>query len=391
MAAPRPPRIALTDSAGRLRLLAVHESEHPTDVVPSLDARALEDGPLPRLTWPTWLADGRLLVSATTPAGRPGLYAVEPGRAGGTLLYRPPPGLPQAIAPAVPHYACPAPDGRHIALATPGDRTLALLLVDSRLPGDPPEVTRGAPVFSAWSPTGDALLVHAGTVIHRLDRADPATLTTVGLNSVDLRVPAWSPDGRLWATVRHGEIRNAIVLLDRDGKHVARIGAVQGSAVLAWSPRADLLGCSAMDGAGGYRGIDLLRPRTAETQTLVRDRILLWLWSPDGRRIAYLRRAGAEGQIAWRVLHLDGRTPVTGAPFYPGPLFSVLIAFFDQYLLSHRLWSPDGRYLLAAGHIAANGPPANLWGGHILLFDTAGARPMRALCPGEIASWQPAP
>lgn len=388
MAGPRPLRLALTDSAGRLRVLAVHESDQPVEAVPQLDAADLEDGPLARLTWPTWLADGRLLVTATTPAGRPGLHLVRPGQAGTTVLYRPPPGLPVQIAPAVPHYANPSPDGRAVALVTPGSDGLVLFLIDLAAPGDPVEVVRGAPIFTAWSPAGDALLAHVGTVIHRLDRHRPTALTTVGLNCVDLRVPAWSADGQSYATIRHGETRNAVVLLHRDGHHLDRIGAVRGGGALAWSPRGDLLAVSSMEMAGTYAGIDVIDPRSSQTQRLVRDSVLLWLWSPDGRRIAYLRRAGGEGQIAWRVVGLDGRPLVSSAPFYPSPLFAVVITFFDQYLLSTRLWSPDGRYLAAAGRVATNGPPADLVGGAVLLFDTAGRRPLRTLCPGEIATWQ---
>jgi Tol biopolymer transport system component len=298
--------------------------------------------------------------------------------------------LPNEIAPAVPHYVNPSPDGRYAALVTPADRSLALLLVDTELPGAPPEITRGAPIFTSWSPAGDTLLVHAGSVIQRMERTAPSALTTVGLNSVDLRVPAWSPDGRLWASVRHGEIRNAVVLLDRDGRHVARVGAVEGAAALAWAPAGGVLAVSRQSAAGYFDGIDLIDARTSETRTLVRDRLLLWLWSPDGRRLAYLRRAGGEGQLAWQIVHLDGRPPLTSAAFYPGPHFAIVVAFFDQYLLSHRLWSPDGRYLLAAGRVAVNGPPPGAWGGSILLLDTSGGRPLRALCPGEIGGWQPA-
>jgi dipeptidyl aminopeptidase/acylaminoacyl peptidase len=385
-----PPRLALTDATGRLRVIAVHESETPADVVPPLDGAQVEEGSLPRLSWPVWLADGRLLVSATTAAGRPGLYVVEQGQPRARLVYRPPPGLPHEIAPAVPHYVNPSPDGRYAALATPADRALALLLVDTELPGSPPEITRGAPIFTSWSPSADMLLIHAGSVVQRMERTSPTALTTVGLNSVDLRVPAWSPDGRLWATVRHGEIRNAVVLLDREGRHVARVGAVEGAAALAWAPGGGLLAVSRQTTAGYFDGIDLIDARTSEARPLVRDRLLLWLWSPDGRRIAYLRRAGGEGQLAWRIVGLDGRTVLTSAAFYPGPLFAIVVAFFDQYLLSHRLWSPDGRYLIATGRIATNGPPPNAWGGFVLLLDTTGSRPLRALCSGEIAGWQPA-
>lgn len=389
MPADQPPRLVLVDAVGRLRVLTVHETGTVSDAFQSLDAAQVEEGTLPRLLWPTWLPGGRLLVSATTASGRPGLYVIEPGQGRTTLVYRPPPGLADEIAPSVPHFAYPSPDGRYVALATPADRALALMLVDLDLPGTPPEVTRGAPIFTSWSPSGDALLVHAGSVIQRMDRAAPSTLTTVGLNSVDIRVPAWSPDGALFATVRHGEIRNALVLHDREGKHVARVGAITGAAALAWSPNGRVLAVSMQTTVGNYDGIDLIDVREPKSQDLVRDRILLWMWSPDGRRIAYLRRAGNEGQLAWRILHLDGRPSITSGPFYPSPQFTILVAFFDQYLLSHQLWSADGRYLVCAGRIAEDGPPRELWGGSIITFDTAGGRPLRALCSGEIASWQP--
>ena len=389
MADQRSPRLALVDPSGRLRLVAVHESGTATDVVPPLDAAAVEDGPLPRLLWPAWLDRERLAVSATTPTGRPALYLIAPDVSGATLLYRPPPGLPPEIAPGVPHYANPSPNGRHICVATPGDRALRLLLVDAELRGDPPEILRGAPVFTAWSPGGDTLLIHSGSVVQRLERGDAESLTTVALNSVDFRVPAWSPDSALIATIRHGEIRNAVVLLDRDGKHVARVGAVTGSAALAWSPDGGLLAVSRQTMIGAFDGIDLIDVRTSEMRPLVKESLLLWLWSPDGRRIAYLRRVGGEGALCWRVVHLDGRPTLTSAPFHPGPLFAVLLAFFDQYLLSQRLWSPDGRYLIATGRTAGDGPPREIWGNTILLFDTAGGRPLSALCPGEIGTWQP--
>ena len=115
MASPRPPRIALTDRAGRLRVHAVHESGQGDDVMPPVEAAAIEEGALPRLSWPSWMGRERICVSATTADGRPALYALEPGRPGATLLYRPPPGLPAEIAPAVPHYLNPSPDGRHAA------------------------------------------------------------------------------------------------------------------------------------------------------------------------------------------------------------------------------------------------------------------------------------
>lgn len=373
-----------------MRVLAVQPETQPVDVSPPLDAAELEDGPLPRVTWPTWLQDGRLLLTVTTPEGRPSTYLAGADPRDRQLVYRAPAGAPIQIAPGVPYFASPSPNSRHIAFSVPDRDALALHFVELADTDRPPaELARGAPLFTTWSPKGDALLIHAGSVIHSLSASDPGSLTTIGVNSVDLRVPAWSPDGAMIATVRHGETRNAIVLIDRRGKHLARIGAVRGSAALAWSPAGDQLAVTGATGRGGYAGIELISVRDGETRTLTKEPVLMMLWSPDGARLAYLRRIGGEGQVGWRVITLaDGPVRSSGG-LYPGPLFGVLMSFFDQYLLTQRLWSPDGRYLLAAGRIATNGPPADLWGGSILLWDSITGAPLRSLCPGELASWQP--
>ena len=48
-----PPRLALTDHAGRLRVLSVHEGEMAADVVPPVKPNSVEEGPLPRLAYLT--------------------------------------------------------------------------------------------------------------------------------------------------------------------------------------------------------------------------------------------------------------------------------------------------------------------------------------------------
>jgi len=53
-------------------------------------------------------------------------------------------------------------------------------------------------------------------------------------------------------------------------------------------------------------------------------------------------------------IHPRTGTPIRGLTLtFLAAIF--LLAFFDQYLLSQRLWSPDGRYLIATGRTAGDG------------------------------------
>jgi len=65
--------------------------------------------------------------------------------------------------------------------------------------------------------------------------------------------------------------------------------------------------------------------------------------------------------------------------FTPTPIFiGQFLPYFDQYALSHRLWSPDSRSILLP--VRENG--LNL----ILVIPVAGGRPER-LAEGDIAFW----
>ena len=97
----------------------------------------------------------------------------------------------------------------------------------------------------------------------------------------------------------------------------------------------------------------------------MQDTVVGFFWSPDGQRIAYLTpTAGADNPGAARPAGLTALSPLPAAQrgrlsfrlwvvdvasgqqrllstFRPSEVFlGQFIPFFDQYALSHRLWSP---------------------------------------------------
>lgn len=52
--------------------------------------------------------------------------------------------------------------------------------------------------------------------------------------------------------------------------------------------------------------------------------------------------------MQWRVINVDTEEDRGYAAFNPNYQMRYVISSFNQYAQSHRLWSPDGRYLVYA-------------------------------------------
>ena len=76
--------------------------------------------------------------------------------------------------------------------------------------------------------------------------------------------------------------------------------------------------------------------------------ILGFFWSPDGNRIGYLQwfPFANEEWVQWRVVDVDSSEDRGFEAFNPTPQMRFVVASFNQYAQGHRLWSPDGRYLV---------------------------------------------
>jgi TolB protein len=121
-----------------------------------------------------------------------------------------------------------------------------------------------------------------------------------------------------------------------------------------------------------YGPLKLLNAGTGERMMLADDLVVAFFWSPDGRYIAYFTVAdqndnaiqaglpGKSGELSkpdlqgeddlfleiWLADTQDNSVRRLRA-FEPTDLFVFqFLPFFDQYNLSHRIWSPDSRALV---------------------------------------------
>lgn len=242
----------------------------------------------------------------------------------------------------------------------------------------------GSPFYWQWTADGDRLLLHSGLAGPRarfgFSDADADTLA-VNLDTPGFfQAPALSADGRFLAygTLGSGGVRRLTVRPLVDAGGIDEAGEVrqlnhQGLVALGWSPREPRLAFTAppVPAPHFFGPLMLLDARDGLLEEVDPGPVLGFFWSPDGRHLAYLTPrgrgggaqagAGAELQRVVRpaqagatLLRLKvvrvtvpSPTPRTLASFTPTPLFlTQFLPFFDQYALSHRLWSPAGDALV---------------------------------------------
>lgn len=395
-------RLSFTTSDGDLALLA-WEPDLPGEPAAQTILSATDEslrgpsGALPTgMASPTWSPDGsRLAVSViyAPQANQAGATLVLAGADGGEprILHPGAPGLGTMIAPGIPHYVTWSPAGDQLTLLTQTPAGMTLLLIDAEPRGEPQTLAAGAPLFSVWSAGGRALLIHRGPDLMLMQREAAPEMEMLARNLGAFQVPAWSPAGDRFALIRRRGGSASLNLMDVQGREIA-LGPFPGRfGSLAWSPSGDTLAYSALrtNEPPRFDGLMLDRLDGSQPERLLDDDLLAYFWSPDGKQLAYLTPNLTGRQINWNVLDLESRRAMRFGRFYPSPELGVMMNFFEQYSVSHRLWSPAGDGLLLSGRIALNGSPPEFGDNRLYAQPARFGIPAQNLTTGGHASWAP--
>ncbi len=323
-----------------------------------------------------------------------------------------------------PFYLYWSPDSQFVSILANHPSGLGLYLAAAGESAEARLLTTGQPFYWVWSPGADRLLIHTGA---NQEGARLAFLEPTGEGAGEnlaapgsFQSPGIAPSGQRWAfTVEDAAGARWLVIQNNLGDDESRIPHT-GTVALTWSPAADKLAFISPNNGGANNGApDLFGPMrlydadTGQTTLLTEKRVVAFFWSPDGRRLAFLTlhrfdsiEAGIDGaslaaepsltkgELArplWQqgqlpdldlwVLDVDSGNVGFVVSFAPTPLFvAQFLPFFDQYALSHRLWSPDSSAL--ALPVAENGAS------HIMVIPIDGRRP-QIISDGVIAFWRP--
>jgi Tol biopolymer transport system component len=189
-------------------------------------------------------------------------------------------------------------------------------------------VSPGASWRMSWAPDGRRLAIgdqmNDVRVIVLVD-VDAKTRTVIGPSDLDGWDPAWSPDGHTIAFVR-GHVDLAIrglYAMDADGTNLRRLTSIssRGAGFLepVWSPAGDRLAFAAETngtdpfqkdiwtvGLDGAPEVDISNDSTDEDVPS---------WSPDGTRLAYVRKIASETNAFHVVVSgVDGTQPTILSP-----------------------------------------------------------------------------
>jgi TolB protein len=95
--------------------------------------------------------------------------------------------------------------------------------------------------------------------------------------------------------------------------------------------------------------------------------VFAFFWSPDSQKIAYVTLSNLPGSFdirndvsggltaymvqdvegfSWNILHVEDNTNMLLNSFVPTNDMQYLFTNFDQFAQSHRIWSPDSRYIV---------------------------------------------
>ena len=258
-------------------------------------------------------------------------------------------------------------------------------------------VDAGRPYYAALSPAGDQVIAHVGGSTRIVD------LDTGGLRDLDdsgfsYQTPAWHPSENKVFYARTTEVGREIVMDDLDDATSTIIATFGTFAFLAVSPDGNHLAISTFDAdADGQTetvalgdspahlsdGLWVIDLQTGEATRLLGEVTVGVAWNAQSTKL--LTRTAVAGPGFWRVFGLDGSTNGTDEhEITPGGLSSFYLQFWDQFLQSQTVWSPDGTQFLYSASTNS--------GADAIFIQSANENGNPTLlAPGDIAFFSPLP
>ncbi|MBK8984795.1 MAG: PD40 domain-containing protein [Chloroflexi bacterium] len=283
-----------------------------------------------------------------------------------------------------PFYLYWSPNGRLLSFLTNDPQHgIGLRLLQTDEPQQDRLLATGSPFYWNWTADSSQMLIHTGFT------GDEARLALLNTDSFDnaqeiaapgfFQAPGISANGRYWAYAEdRGDGTSWLVVTDQQSGD-RWLERHAGMVALGWSPVGDKLAftSSIRERSATFWGpLRLFDAASGETRLLSAATVLGFFWSPDGRYLATISTGGSNNDFGTNAANAgDGRRPILAKPnpqaeahpfnltvinvetgeekqllnFTPSALFiSQFLPFFDQYALSHRIWSPNSDAVVLA-------------------------------------------
>lgn len=338
--------------------------------------------------WPTWDPSGTRLACFEMPdgddedTGEAKLHVVHTDGVRQMELLQ--------IERGVPLYCQWQPDGEGLLVLVQDEDELELQHVRLDRLGESRAIERGVPLFFAWQPDGRRLMVHTA------NDGDARTGRLVVRDTAGKLPDELLPQdpGNYCAPVPLGEHvvhvdrrgdASALVRTRLDGSDQKQLLTYEGLGAIVAAGPDRVVFSSAPDGEGTpYRGL-LLIDEDGVTE-LAPDECLAFCWSEPRQAVVYAKVDLDSNCLVW-CLASPGEPPQELTRFWPTREQLFHLRFFDQFVQSHQLVDPTGRFLAFAGHTvqeAARGSEPMV---HVIDLDDG--PDAIALVPGLFACFSP--
>ncbi|MGE0825974.1 MAG: hypothetical protein AB7G75_15245 [Candidatus Binatia bacterium] len=348
-------------------------------------------------SWPIWSPDGSQLACFYTSTGEDGrtdsLYIFDVATSRVLYSYQAP-GLQ-------PIYAYWSPNNRQLAVLLGGSGLLSLELWPAYEGKRPKSLAQGAPFYFDWRADAQALLVHtggdreseSGHSVSLLD-IDKGKRTLVSRAPSAFGPPSWSRNGKWLAYGNQGKEQDKtdLMIATADGTSAKSFGAFSTRITMEWSPTQSQLAVasSPFEAAPLLDNLQLVDVSSGKTRMLVQDNLTAYFWSPDGKRILYAKKQADSFLWTWVIIEVASGKTYDVVDFLPSRPLTMVFQYFDQYALSHRLWSPDSQHFTFSGSAGQDAHPAKaIREPAVYVVDAKPNASPRMLSEGAIAFWSP--
>jgi hypothetical protein len=394
------------------RIVFVNDERQIETVAPDGSQRRLLTDEDHFYEFPAWSPDGRQIAALGSDRSGGGIFLLHDDEESGD---------PQELffdRNQRPFYLYWSPDSKQISfLAGNPVHGIGLNVMDAQAGEESRTIASGSPFYWNWTADSKQLLIHSGT------QEDDSRLVLIDNAGQDqapqipapgyFQAPGISPSGRFWAYSQLKEGGISWITIDDQVNGEQRAERHAGSIALNWSPVADKLAFISGENNGRFNfwgPLRLLDIATGETRLLSSNLVLAFFWSPDGKQIFTIsvpNNNGLNGGVEVRepknrhlarnsqaappsqqtmphqfmlsVIDIDTGTGLELSEVtLPSIFLSQFLVFFDQYALSHNLWSPDSEQIVLP--IVVDGE------NQIVAISTKSGR-MHQLGSGHMAFW----
>ncbi len=300
-----------------------------------------------------------------------------------------------------PIYAYWSPNGRYLAVLRNRTHTLSLDLWPSAGWQAPAMIAQGAPFYFDWRADAEVLLVHHGPSERRgqtpgysvgLLNIRDGQRKTVSHSPASFGAPSWSFDSRWMAYGDDRQLPVSLMIAPADGSSPKPFASVSERIAIGWSPTQALVAVATTSVAGwpGFEELRLIDIASGQVRRLVKDHFTAYFWSPNGKRILYARHRPGTRLGTWIVVDVASGQANAVIDFAPSRAQLQVFQYFDQYALSHRLWSPDSERFVFSGNAGSDAHPLlAVRSPQVYVVEAKQGTSPQVVANGESAFWSP--